>query len=85
MHLDSGKLSDYFNMIQLLSSVAQVAPIPMKMLRSIATPYHVRLLCELLMIENPANKVRIIQLFDSHIKNRIPAHVFKDALAEPLI
>ena len=34
-------LDHYFSMIYLLTNVAQVAPLPLKMLRTISTPYHI--------------------------------------------
>ena len=78
------ELKLHLEMIMILSSVAQVAPLPMKMLRSIATPHHVRVLGELLIIGEMPQKVKIIELFTSLIKNKIPSKVFSDSMLEPL-
>lgn len=55
-------LNYYFSMIYLLSNVAQVAPIPLKMLRTIATPYHLRMLFELLLVVSPKSKLKLIKV-----------------------
>ena len=71
-------------MIFLLSNVAQVAPIPLKMLRTIATPYHLRLLFELLLVVSPKSKLNILKIVRSLLANQIPSEVFIDALKKPL-
>lgn len=78
-------LQYYFNMIHLLSNVALVAPIPQKMLRTIATPYHLRLIFELLLIVRPTSKLRLIKIISSLYKAQIPTSVFQGALQEPLL
>jgi hypothetical protein len=62
---EKGCLDSYFSMIFLLSNVAQVAPLPLKMLRTIATPYHLRLLFELLLVVSAKSKLKIIKIVKS--------------------
>ena len=78
-------LSYYFNMIHLLSNVAQVAPLPLKMLRRIATPYHLRLLFELLLVVKPTSKLRLIKIIKNLQKAQVPSTVFQSALKDPLL
>ena len=86
MDVEKNCLDYYFSMIYLLSNVAQVAPIPLKMLRTIATPYHLRLLFELLLVVSPKSKLKILKIITSLIANQIPSEVFTDAFkGEPLL
>ena len=62
LHKEKTCLNYYFSMIYLLSNVAQVAPIPLKMLRTIATPYHLRMLFELLLVVSPKSKLKLIKI-----------------------
>ena len=68
-------------MIQILANAARSAPIPKKMLKTIATPYHLRILLELLIIVSPASKLKIIKIFETFIKNEIPEEVFNQAVS----
>ena len=72
-------------MIYILSNVAMVAPVPLKMLRTIATPYHLRLLFELLLVVSPNSKLKLIKIIENLHKVQLPATVFQSALKEPLL
>ena len=76
------RLDQFFSMIHLLLNVAQVAPYALKMLRSMSTPFHVRTLCELLVVVNPPNKLRIIKILNKLVENKIPSQVFEEAFEE---
>lgn len=78
-------LDYYFSMIYLLTNVAQSAPIPLKMLRTIATPYHLRILFELLLVVSPKSKLKLIKIIKNLHKVQLPATVFQSALEEPLL
>ena len=78
-------LDYYFSMIYLLSNVAQVAPLPLKMLRTIATPQHLRLLFELLLVVSPKSKLKLIKIIGNLHSTQLPAEVFSGALKEPII
>ena len=54
-------------MIQILSNAARSVPIPKKMLKTIATPYHIQLLLELLIVVSLESKIMIIKILDNFI------------------
>ena len=62
---DKNCLNSYFSMVYLLTNVARVAPIPLKMLRTIVEPYHIRLLFELLLFASPKSKLKILKILGS--------------------
>ena len=68
-------------MILLLSNTARNVPIPKKMLKTIATPYHIQLLLELLIVVSPSIKLMINIVLDNFIKNDLPADVFNQAVS----
>ena len=72
-------------MIYLLTNLAQVAPLPLKMLSTIATPYHLRLLFELLLRVSPKSKLKLIKIIKNLYTTKLPASVFQNALKEPLL
>ena len=78
-------LDYYFSMIYLLTNVAQVCPVPLKVLRTIATPYHLRLLFELLLVVSPKSKLKLIRIIKNLHAVQLPATVFQSALKEPLL
>ena len=70
--IEKSSIDKFFSMILLLANVAQSAPIPQKTLITISTPYHVRLLLELMTVVSPKSKLKIVKILDSLIKNKIP-------------
>ena len=78
-------LNQYFSMIYLLTNVAQVAPLPLKMLCTIATPYHLRLLFQLLLTVSPKSKLKLIKIIKNLYIAKLPTSVFQNALKEPLL
>ena len=71
-------------MIHILSNAAKSVPIPKKMLKAIATPYHIQLLLELLIVVSPASKMMLLKILESFIKNDLPADVFNQAVSKSL-
>lgn len=76
------RLSKFFSMIHILLNVAQVAPYALRMIKSMATPFHVRTLCELLLVIDPSNKMNIIKVLNKIVENKIPEQVFTEAFTE---
>ena len=54
------------------------------MLRQIATPYHLRLLFELLLVVNPKSKLKILRIIKSLHDNQLPSQLFVDAFKKQL-
>ena len=54
------------------------------MLKAIATPYHLKLLLELLLVVSPKSKLMIIRILTSFISNGIPEEVFNQAISSKL-
>ena len=77
--IDDQFLEKYLSMIHLLTNVAKNAPIPKKMLKAVATPYHLQLLLELLTVVSPKSKLKLIKILESLMQNGIPQEVFNQA------
>jgi hypothetical protein len=54
------------------------------MLKAIATPYHIKLLLELLLVVSHKSKLMIIKILTSFISNEIPEEVFNQAISSQL-
>ena len=53
------------------------------MLKTIATPYHIRTLFELMLSSGKTNQIYILTIINNLIKNKVPLQVFYQALGEP--
>ena len=70
--IEEAFLENYFRMVHLLSNAAINAPIPKKMLKSVATPHHIHLLIELLTVVSPSSKLKVLKIIESFVRNDIP-------------
>ena len=71
-------------MLSLHVSVSLVSPMPQQMLLSLATPYHLKILLQLLVILPPQEKLRLLKILNLFHLNKLPQELFDEA-AGPLL
>lgn len=71
-------------MLQLHVNVSLASALPQQMLLSLASPYHIGILLQLLVILPPESKLKIIKILDGLRQNKLPRQLFDDAV-KPLL
>ena len=67
-------------MILLHVNVSLACPMSQQMLLSIATPYHLKIILQLLLIVPTDLKLNIIKILDGLHKNNLPQDLFEKAV-----
>lgn len=75
---------DLLSMLQLHVNVSLASPLAQQMLLSLASPYHIGILLQLLVVVPPFQKLRIIKILDCLRQNKLPRQLFDDAV-KPLL
>ena len=76
-------LDKFFCQLHLFTSVSQVAPYALKMLKAISTPFHIKTLFELMLSSNKTNQILVLKIISNMIANKVPMQVFTQAIGDP--